>query len=529
MKRNPFLLRGMIKSNEHFWGRLNETSQIYSLLLDSPEQPQSVVIVGNRKIGKSSLLYRIHSKRDAHPIYQSQIERTVTVMLSMQGLSGCTADQFYTRILEEIDSTDGRAKELLGQIKSRSGGEPEIVLERLLRVLDREETLLVLILDEFESAADNPHFDKTFFDKLRAIAQDRRLAYLVATQHDLDQVWDSNLISSPNSSPFFNFFQTLTLKCFSEDQTREYLVAASERAENRLPEDKIQTAMWVGGNHPFFLNVAATHLFDDSSDRIASNTARARILADPAIFGNFRYYLGRLEPYQLRVLVAVANAKIGREPTPEDSATLTWLERMSLVERSAEGDCRPLSLAFAQYVVQSVRTHSKSKSYVLHVTDDVAELIAQDESAELEFKSSLQWDYQNNKKADYVQMATIKTIAAFLNTNGGTLVIGIADDGSVLGLENDYKLLRKRNRDGLQLQLMDLVAQHIGAGWCRYLRIAFHLSDDKEVCRVLAEPGDEPAFVGPEARFFVRTGNSTRDLNPKQTLEYCRSRWPIVK
>jgi hypothetical protein len=464
-------------------------------------------------------------------MYQEQIDRTVTVMLSMQGLSGCTTDQFYARIVEEIDLTGGRAKELLDQVQTKSSGEPEEVLKRLLRALDREDMLMVLILDEFESAADNPHFDKAFFDKLRAMAQDRRLAYLVATQHDLDRVWERNLISSPYSSPFFNFFQTLTLKGFREGETKEYLIAASERADHRFSEDKVQTALWVGGNHPFFVTVAAAHLFDDPGDKVASKTIRAQIQADPAIFGNFRYYLGRLEPDQLRVLTAVASAKIRRKLTPYDLATLIWLERMSLVERSAQGDYRPFSPAFGQYITQSMcaRPESKLQIHTHHVADDIAELIAQDESAELEFKASLQWDYQNNRKADYIQMATIKTIAAFLNTNGGTLVIGIGDDGSVLGLESDYKLLKKRNRDGFQLQLMDLVSQHIGAAQCRYVRLAFHPSGDKEVCKVLVEPGDEPAFVGGEAKFYVRTGNSTRELNPKQMLEYCRSRWPTAK
>ncbi len=79
-----------------------------------------------------------------------------------------------------------------------------------------------------------------------------------------------------------------------------------------------------------------------------------------------------------------------------------------------------INLLFDQYM----RTHRRA-----------ADLVRQQESKTLEFKSSLRWDLKNDQKDDkHITHASLKTIAAFLNTDGGDLLIGVADDGTVLGI-----------------------------------------------------------------------------------------------
>ena len=66
------------------------------------------------------------------------------------------------------------------------------------------------------------------------------------------------------------------------------------------------------------------------------------------------------------------------------------------------------------------------------------ELIKQGESKTLEFKSTLRWNLRENRKDDKrVTHAALKTIAAFLNTEGGDLLLGVADDGAIVGIESD--------------------------------------------------------------------------------------------
>ena len=99
----------------------------------------------------------------------------------------------------------------------------------------------------------------------------------------------------------------------------------------------------------------------------------------------------------------------------------------------------------------------------------IAALLAAGESATVEFKSSARWDLREQKKNPVLEQVILKTIAALLNTDGGTLLLGVADDGTVLGLEPDYQTLQKKNADGYELFLNDLLLGHYG-------RIAAHAS-----------------------------------------------------
>jgi predicted HTH transcriptional regulator len=120
-----------------------------------------------------------------------------------------------------------------------------------------------------------------------------------------------------------------------------------------------------------------------------------------------------------------------------------------------------------------------------------------------------------------------KTVAAFLNADGGTLLIGVADDGTVVGLEADYKTLGKKpNRDGFELFLTDLLFRgklHLSG----LIGVTFHEVAGETVCKVAVKPSPQPVWtdIGGAERFFVRTGNSTRELSPSETHVYVRRRW----
>ncbi len=74
---------------------------------------------------------------------------------------------------------------------------------------------------------------------------------------------------------------------------------------------------------------------------------------------------------------------------------------------------------------------------------DLALLLVQGEGPILEFKSSFRWDLRQNQANKGLEAVILKTIAGFMNGNGGTLLIGVADDGAIVGLKPDYTLLKK--------------------------------------------------------------------------------------
>ncbi len=153
-------------------------------------------------------------------------------------------------------------------------------------------------------------------------------------------------------------------------------------------------------------------------------------------------------------------------------------------------------------------------------------IIATGESDTVEFKSSLRWDHCQKKCNKALEMVIIKTIAGFLNHDGGDLLIGVADDGAIVGLNEDYATLRKKDRDGFELLLMQLVKGALGGDVCTLLHAVFQELDGQDVCRILIEPSPRPVFVQHEGRalYFVRTGNSTRELDAKEAVDHIARR-----
>jgi Alw26I/Eco31I/Esp3I family type II restriction m6 adenine DNA methyltransferase len=158
----------------------------------------------------------------------------------------------------------------------------------------------------------------------------------------------------------------------------------------------------------------------------------------------------------------------------------------------------------------------------------IAALIAQGESATLEFKSTARWDLKGDKKNPALEQVILKTIAAFLNTQGGTLLIGIADDGKILGLTHDYQALQKKNRDGFELWLTDfLLKNNLGQDLAPFLQITFHDLDSQDICRIIAKPAPRPIYVkdNQDEHLYIRSGNSTRKLNVKEAINHVKNQW----
>lgn len=159
---------------------------------------------------------------------------------------------------------------------------------------------------------------------------------------------------------------------------------------------------------------------------------------------------------------------------------------------------------------------------------DLPSIIQQGEGSHLEFKSSLRWDMVESRVNRSLEGVVLKTLAGFLNSHiGGTSLIGVADDGEIVGLEKDYQTLKKPNQDGFEQTIMAAIATNLGTDLCQFVHVLFHVIDNKEVCRLIVSPAPRPVFLdtGNVPKFFVRTGGGTRDLNIQEALDYVYSRW----
>lgn len=176
-------------------------------------------------------------------------------------------------------------------------------------------------------------------------------------------------------------------------------------------------------------------------------------------------------------------------------------------------------------------TSIKKKNLLLYgkrqlLQQSIPSLIAGGESEFVEFKSSLRHDYRQVKTDKNLEQVILKSIAGFLNGKGGTLIIGVDDYGEILGLENDYVSLKKKNKDGFQQRLITLVSTEFGKDICPKLHISFYTIEGKEICTILIEPTLRPVYFneGNRTVFFLRTGNVTNPLTTSETVKYLQSK-----
>ena len=154
-------------------------------------------------------------------------------------------------------------------------------------------------------------------------------------------------------------------------------------------------------------------------------------------------------------------------------------------------------------------------------TRPLSDLINMGEGISLEFKSTLQWDVVEGKQNRGLRDAVLKTLVAFMNTEGGTVLIGVEDSGQIFGLERDLNMVGASQDKFLQL-LNSLVADRIGIQYTPYVSARMGSVEGKSICIVDASKSTEPAFMsGQRGReFYIRVGNTTRALDPEETLAY---------
>jgi hypothetical protein len=185
--------------------------------------------------------------------------------------------------------------------------------------------------------------------------------------------------------------------------------------------------------------------------------------------------------------------------------------------------CRLLAAAMNDFLDSLVPDEVAKKDMALQIP----ELIKRGESVQLEFKRSLRWDYQQTIKNKAVERVIAKTVAGFANAKGGTLLIGIDDDGNVLGLEPDYQSLGKPNRDGFELQVTQVLSSALGESVLAFVTVTFHEIDGKDVCQIVAEPSDHPVYLtdGGQQALYVRMGNLTKALPVDEAVKYVGGHW----
>jgi len=161
----------------------------------------------------------------------------------------------------------------------------------------------------------------------------------------------------------------------------------------------------------------------------------------------------------------------------------------------------------------------------------VDDLLRGDEDDAVEFKSTARWDLRECGRNPAIEDAVVKTVAAFLNTEGGTLLIGVGPDGSLVGLQHDYPHVKPENGDGFVNWLTTHLSTALGAAAVMRTRARIVSRGGVELCRLDVAPSSQPkwAKTSKEPRvFFVRMNNSSRAMPEGELHAYIADRWPTL-
>lgn len=167
----------------------------------------------------------------------------------------------------------------------------------------------------------------------------------------------------------------------------------------------------------------------------------------------------------------------------------------------------------------------KENSSLSHLPTSV--LVTLEESHHLEFKESARIDVRTGQVSKEMELEVLRTIAAFLNTDGGVLLIGVSDQKVVKGIGRDLKTLGQRpNSDGFSSWLTSKLSDLLGAVAAAHSKIRFDSIDDRVICRVDVSPIATPTYVKTSGgeEFYIRANNTSRKLGLIEALEYLRLR-----
>jgi AAA+ ATPase superfamily predicted ATPase len=309
MTSNPFTFGNPVRDPARFFGRRQEIRQITGRLLSSAVESTS--IVGERRIGKTSLLLYLANPEVVKTLGLKP-DQYCLVYIDFQGLTDITPQRFWQRVLSRISRTISN-KELHSKIKAlRMQDSFDLFdLEDLFEEINDCGLNIILLMDEFEYVTQNSNFGSDFFGGLRALAIHHGLALIPATRRELVDLCHSEEIKG---SPFFNIFANVVLRPFSQEDLDDFIQGYLSATEKDFTISEREILKELGGNHPFFLQIAGYYLIEGKlqgypSDELAKVVAKCfDEQADP----HYQYmwsHCSESEKITLLVLIGLSHQK----------------------------------------------------------------------------------------------------------------------------------------------------------------------------------------------------------------------------
>ena len=288
---NLFFHRGPVHDPAYFFGRKQETAHLFDLLV----QGHSVSIYGQRRLGKTSLLFHA-----ANPEVAARygLDRVQTRWIYLDGgmFDGLEEEAVYgamDRGIQESEPENTTYEKLLGHV----------------RTLAAQKLRLIVILDEFEIFTQNSRLQPRFFNRLRGLAAQYPVQFVIASKEPLARLTFAN--PDVVGSSFFNIFAPFRLSLLQDQEAVDMLSSLSARSGAQFLPDTIDFLLGLVGPHPHFLQVAGYIALELQNKGALSSEYRSALKARTLeeLEGHLEYYwhdLSAEEQYALAALPLTA-------------------------------------------------------------------------------------------------------------------------------------------------------------------------------------------------------------------------------
>ena len=541
--RDLYRGRNPVTGND-FFGR----SELIQQLTAELRAGRSIGLFGLRRSGKTSMLRELRRR--------SEPTGVITVLSDLEGIDDLAsvvpqlADDLINALRRQKDQ--GRDIWIGSESEQRPAGFSDLS-SRLVRVAEKNREFdFVVALDEIENlrriATTSPESVRTFLGALRRASQTTDNLSLLFTGVTTE-FFDQSLLPGELDNPLFGFVEPHYLRPFNRDETGSLVRDLGSLMMLEWEDDALDAVHRLAGGFPFLVRDLASRVREVAVTGAgpavrngafmvihAEHVRAAHELWKESATDLWREIVRTLELYHpiMAELVRCTSDEDLREwvnTGGEAEVAASNLLRLGLLGRADDGVYRREGVLVALQSLRGgeVEVLERLKSRRLDV-ERLGALRAQPEGQQLEFKSTSKCNLHTNKRDGAIESAVVKTVAGFLNTQGGILLIGVDDSGKIRGISEDLALCRN-NMDQYERWLCgDLLSERLGSAV-----IANHVTfnsvhvEGHDVVEVAVLPSTsvvwDAASDGREA-LYVRNGNETRELLGRQIAEFLQKRLP---
>jgi serine/threonine protein kinase len=318
--------------------------------------------------------------------------------------------------------------------------------------------------------------------------------------------------------PLTEFFRWARQLCRAISQIHQYRI---------VHRDISATNIWLDARHVTHLGDFDTAFFLDDPEPAVQDFSTTESYPAPELLnganGDIRTDIYSLGAVFYELLAGAAPPALTATPEPiappsqsrgDVPASLDDLILSMLAQEPTE---RPSS---ADAVLAALRK--------IEPTADLESLISHGESATLEFKQTMRWDVEAGKTSAEILKMAVKAVCSFLNSDGGTLLIGVTDAGDLTGLDDDLAALADTTLDAFERAFRQGLTNGLDPDAGHLVMISFPTVRGIQICRADVKPAPRPVFLvskGAPPEFRVRKGNASPALDVKDAYEYIRHHW----